>query len=102
MHHNKQRIYFKNIYETDFCDCIKRNAKGTHLYSRWAYKQGGLYPAGLISGIIYNHWQMNGLISGGGLIRGGGGALKWDFTVKIACVYQQIDIYFGTVMDISK
>ena len=101
MHHNKQRIYFKNIYETDFCDCIKRNAKGTHLYSRWAYKQGGLYPAGLISGIICIHWQMNGLISGGGLIRGGG-ALKWDFTVKIACVYQQIDIYFGTVMDISK
>ena len=53
--HNKRRIYFKNIYETDLCDCLKRNAKGTHLYSRWAYKRGGgLYPGALISGIIYS------------------------------------------------
>ena len=47
--HNKLRIYFKNIYKTDLCDCIKRNAKGTHLYSSWAYKQGG----GLISRWAY-------------------------------------------------
>ena len=26
----------------------------THLYSRWAYKQGVLYPGGLLSGIIYS------------------------------------------------
>ena len=45
--YNKRRIYLKNIYKTDLCDCLKRNAKGTHLYSRWAYKRGGwgdLYP----------------------------------------------------------
>ena len=47
--YNKRRIYFKNIYKTDLCNCLKRNAKGTHLYSRWAYKQGG----GLISGWAY-------------------------------------------------
>ena len=45
--HNKQRVYFKNIYKTDFYDCININAKGTHLYSRWkqgAYIRVGLYP----------------------------------------------------------
>ena len=50
--HNKWRIYFKNIYKTDYrlkLWCLKRNAKGTHLYSRWAYKRGG----GLISGWAY-------------------------------------------------
>ena len=26
--HNKCRIYFKNIYKTDLCDCLKGNAKG--------------------------------------------------------------------------
>ena len=79
MRHNKRIIYFKNIYKTDLCDCLKRNAKGTHLYSRWAYKrEWGLYPGGLISGIIYL------LTNGWAYIRGGhktGGALKWDFTV---------------------
>ena len=69
--YNKRRIYFKNIYKTDFCDSIKRNAKGTHLYSRWAYKQGGLYPGGLISGIIYslaNGWAyIRGVLKTGGL-----------------------------------
>ena len=53
---------------------FKRNAKGTHLYSRWAYKRGGL-----ISGIIYS------LADGWAYIWTGGlktrGALKWDFTV---------------------
>ena len=66
--HNKRRIYFKNIYKTDFCDCLKRNAKGIHLYSRWAYKRGGLYPGGLISGIIYS------LANGWAYIRGEGRA----------------------------
>ena len=34
---------------------FKKNTKGTHLYSRWAYKRGGgLYPDGLISGIKYS------------------------------------------------
>ena len=59
VHYNKWRIYFKNIYKTDLCDCLKRNAKGTHLYSRWAYKQGDLYMSGLIIGIKYllaNGW----------------------------------------------
>ena len=60
--YNKRRIYFKNIYKTDLCDCLKRNAKGTHLYSRWAYKRGG----GLISGIKYS------LANGWAYIRGGG------------------------------
>ena len=47
--HHKQRIYFKNIYKTDLCDCLKRTAKGTHLYSKWAYKRGGgSYPGKLI------------------------------------------------------
>ena len=65
---------FKNIYKTDLCDCIKRNTKGTHLYSRRAYKQGGsLNLGGLISGIIYS------LANGWAYIRGlktRGGALK--------------------------
>ena len=66
MRHNKWRIYFENIYETDLCDCLKRNAKGTHLYSSWACKRGGgLHPGGLISGIIYS------LANGWDYIRGG-------------------------------
>ena len=80
MRHNLRRIYFKNIYETDLCDCLKRNTKGTHLYSRWAYKRGG----GLIPGWTYirnyifvGKWM--GLYPGGGLKTGE--ALKWDFTV---------------------
>ena len=48
--HNKRKIYFRNIYKTDLCDCLKRNAKGAHLYSRWAYKRGG---GALISGWAY-------------------------------------------------
>ena len=47
--HIKRRICFENTYKTDLCSCLKRNAKGTHLYSRWAFKQGvyirvGIYP----------------------------------------------------------
>ena len=70
--YNKRRIYFKNIYKTDLCDCLKRNAKGTHLYSRWAYKPGGR----LISGIKYS------LVNGWAYIRGAlkpGGGLKVGF-----------------------
>ena len=66
---NKRRIYFKNVYKTDLCDCLtglKRNAKGTLLYSRWAYKRGGgLYPGGLISGIKYLLANEYGLYPGG-------------------------------------
>ena len=61
MCHNKQRIYFKNIYKTDLCDCLKRNTKETHLNSSCAYKQGGW----LISRIIYS------LASGWAYIQGG-------------------------------
>ena len=51
--YNKWRIYFKNIYKTDLCERLKRNTKGTHLYSRWVYKWGGGGGEGLISRIIY-------------------------------------------------
>ena len=72
-------IYLKNIYKTDLCDCLKRIAKETHLYSRWLITGGnGLYPGGLISGIIYS------LANGWAYIRGAqsrGRELKWDFTV---------------------
>ena len=40
--HNKQRMYLKNIYKTDLCDCLKQTQK-EHTYtvagliSRWAY-----------------------------------------------------------------
>ena len=78
MRHNKQKIYFKNIYKTDLCDCLKRNAKGTHLhvyvYSRWVYKQGGW-------AYIRNNYS---LAKGWAHIQGGlktKGALKWDFMV---------------------
>ena len=62
--YNKRRTYFKNTYKTDFCECLKRNEKGTHLYSRCAYKRGGgnirvdLYPENNV------RRQMDGLISG--------------------------------------
>ena len=66
-------MYFKNIYKTDLCDCLKRNPKGIHLYSRWAYKQrGGLYLGGLISGIIYSLANGWAYIRGGLKTRGGG------------------------------
>ena len=77
--HNERRIYFKNVHKTDLYDCLRRNARGTHLYSK---QGGGLYPGGLISRIIYllaNGWAY----IRGGLKLGGGGALKWDFTVCI-------------------
>ena len=66
--HNNRRIYFKNISKTDLCDCLKGIAKGTHLYSRWAYKQEG---GGLISGWAYIR---NNVFVGKwmGLYRGGG------------------------------
>ena len=66
--------YFKNIYKTDLCDCIKRNTKGTHLYSRWAYKQGGLISglAYIWNNIFIGKWM--GLYPGD--LKPGGGALK--------------------------
>ena len=52
---------------------------------------GGLYPGGLINGGLISRWayiQNNifvvkwmGLYAGEFKTRGGGGALKWDFTV---------------------
>ena len=69
--YNIWRIYLKKIYKTDLCDCLKRNKNGTHLYSGWAYKQGGgglIYPGGLISGIKYS------LANGWAYIWGGGDA----------------------------
>ena len=75
--HNKRRIYFKNIYKTDLCDCLKRSAKGTHLYSSWAYKLGGEEGRAYIPvGLIYS------LANGSAYIRGGGlkpGSLKVRF-----------------------
>ena len=49
--HNKQRIYFKNIYKTDLCDCLKETQK-EHTYTvdglinggGGAYIRVGLYP----------------------------------------------------------
>ena len=66
--HNKRRIHFKNIYKTDLCDCLKRSAKGTHLYSSWAYKLGGGGEgrAYILVGLIYS------LANGSAYIRGGG------------------------------
>ena len=65
-----------NVFNFSVCrvkmvNFTERNAKRTHLYSRWAYKRrgGGLYPGGLIS---VGKWMA--------YIRGGlktGGALKW-------------------------
>ena len=55
---------------------FKRNAKETHLYSRWAYKRGDSYPCGLISRIIFS------LENGWADIRGGlkpGGGVKMGF-----------------------
>ena len=79
--HNKRRIYLKNIYKTDLSDCLKRNAKETHLYSRWAYKRGG---GGLISGWAYIrnkifvcNWM--GLYPGGLKTGWGTGGLKVGF-----------------------
>ena len=82
--HNKRRSYFKNIHKTDLCDCLRRNAKGTHLYSRWACKEErGLYPGGLISGWAY---IPNNIFIGKwmGLYRGGGGGLKPGGGFKVA------------------
>ena len=65
--HNKQRIYFKYIYKTDLCDCLKETQKehtytvdglingGGVVISEWAYirnnifvgKWVGLYPGGI-------------------------------------------------------
>ena len=74
--YSKRRIYFKNIYKTDLCDCLTRNVKGTHVYSRW---DGG---GGLISGWAYirskifvGKWM--GLYPGG--LKTGGRGLKGGF-----------------------
>ena len=55
---------------------------------RWAYNREGVYPEGLITGILFlfaGWWTYNrgggGLISAGG--GGGGGAYKRDFTVFV-------------------
>ena len=58
---------------------FKKNAKGTHLYSRSVYKrggEGGLYPGALKTGMKYS--LANGLAYIRGLKSGrwGGGALK--------------------------
>ena len=46
---------------------FKKKRKGNiHLYSRWAYKRGDLYPGELIYGIKYS------LANGWAYIRGGG------------------------------
>ena len=78
VHYNKRRIYFKNIYKTDLCDCLKKNRKrNTLIQYSWAYKRAGFkYPGGLISGIKYS------LANGWAYIRGGlkpGGGLKVGF-----------------------
>ena len=83
MPNNKWIIDFKNIYKTDLCDCLKRNAKGTQLCSRSAYKRGGL-----IFGIMYS------LANGWAYIRGG---LKVDFTV---CFIHQPS-YFDKIASVS-
>ena len=63
MRHTKRRIYLKNINKTD---CLKRNARGTHLYSRWAYKRGGgdLYRNNMFVGKWMGLYQ-GGLKPGG-------------------------------------
>ena len=51
MHYNKRIIYFKNIYKTDLCECLKETQK-EHTYTvDGLINGGGLYPGGLISGI---------------------------------------------------
>ena len=77
--HNERRIYFKNVHKTDLYDCLRRNARGTHLYSKqgglisgWAYIQNNIFVGkwmGLYPGVLKTGW--------------GGGGLKWDFTVCI-------------------
>jgi len=47
---------------------VLRNAKGTHLYNRWAYIPGG----GLISGIISLLANRRDYIRGGGAYNLGG------------------------------
>ena len=75
--YNKQRMYLKNIYKTDLCDCLKQTQK-EHTYTvaglinRGAYIQGGLYPGGLISRGAYIRVGLypGGLISGWAYIQG--------------------------------
>ena len=65
--HNKWRIYFKKIYKTDLHNCLKRNAKGTYLYT----------VDGLIiipNNIFVGKWM--GLYLGGLKMGGGGGGFK--------------------------
>ena len=59
----------------------KKCKRNVHFYSRWAYKRGGgLYPGGLISGIIYsfeNGWAyIRGGLKPGGLKVGFYGTCK--------------------------
>ena len=71
--YNKWRIYFKNFYKTDLCERLKRNTKGTHLYSRWVYKWGGGGGGGayIQNNIFVGKWMS--LISGGDGLKLGGG-----------------------------
>ena len=49
--HNKQRIYLKLTYG----DCLKKMQKEhTYTLDGLINRGGGLYPGGLISGIIYS------------------------------------------------
>ena len=96
--YNKQRMYLKNIYKTDLCDCLKQTQK-EHTYTvaglinRGAYIQGGLYPGGLISRGAYIQGGLypGGLISGWAYIQGGlypGGLISgW--------AYIQVGLYPG-------
>ena len=54
MRHNKRKIYFRNIYKSDLYDCLKRNAKGTHLYTVDGLINGG--GGALISGWAYGFY----------------------------------------------
>ena len=74
--YNKRRTYFKNIYKTDLCNCLKRNAKKhTYTVDGLINGGGGLYPGGLISAINYslaNGWVYTRSYPGGLKTRGGG------------------------------
>ena len=75
MRYNKRRTYFKNIYKTDLCNCLKRNAK-EHTYTvDGLINGGGLYPGWLISAINYslaNGWVYTRSYPGGLKTRGEG------------------------------
>ena len=67
------------------------------LHSSRAYKQGGLYPGGLISGIIYSQGFHSHIL----IMEGGGGESKWflwvcNFGQKLFFwVYERRQDFFG-------